>query len=241
MNKIRAGVMMAALACAATAQAQDETPASVWTAEVAAGLILTSGNTDTDSFTGKFDIVNERAFWRHTGKAETYTSKTDGDKTAERWLASGKSDYLINGGPNYLFGMVMYEDDSFSGYDYQASETIGYGRKVIERPDMKLDLEIGAGARQRKETLTGETESDAIVRGAAKFEWLMRESVTFSEELSVEAGEEATITISTTSLTSQLVGNLAAKFSFRLRHVSDVPDDVKNTDTETTATLVYKF
>jgi putative salt-induced outer membrane protein len=240
MVRLRAGILMMAVTCMATAQAED-VPADSWAAEVAAGLILTSGNTDTDSFTGNAEVVNEREYWRHTGKAEIYTSSTDGEKTAERWLASFKSDYMIGGGPNYLFAMLMYEDDSFSGYDYQASETVGYGRKVIERPDMKLDLELGAGARQRKETESGDTDNEAIVRGAAKFEWLMRESVTFAEELTVEAGEEATITTSITSLTSQLVGNLAAKLAFRVKHVSDVPEGVKKTDTETTATLVYKF
>lgn len=240
MRKIRTGILIAALGCMATAQAEDE-PVNGWSAEVAAGLILTSGNTDSDSFTGTAEVINQRDYWRHTGKAEMYTSSTDGDKTAERYHASVKTDYKIAGGPNYVFGMLMYEDDSFSGYDYEASETAGYGRSIIQRPDMKLDLEVGGGARQRKETVTGDSSNEAIVRGAGKFEWIMRESVTFVEDLSVESGEEATITTSITSLTSQLIGNLAAKLAFRIRNATDVPEGVKNTDTETTATLVYKF
>jgi putative salt-induced outer membrane protein len=241
MRRIRAGMTALSMIVMAVAANAEEAPPPPWSAKVAAGLILTSGNTDTDSFTGNAEVVNNRDYWRHTGTAEIYTSRTDGEKTAERWLASAKSDYLIGGGPNYLFAMLMYEDDSFSGYDYQASETVGYGRKVIERTDMTLDLEIGAGARQRKETVSGDSDNEAIVRGAAKFEWQLRESVTFGEVLTVEAGEEATISTSTTSLTSQLVGNLAAKLSFRIKHVSDVPEGVEETDTETTATLVYTF
>ncbi len=240
MSRIRAGILMTAIVCTATAHAEDA-PELGWAAEVSAGLILTSGNTDTDSFAGKADVVNQREYWRHTGKAEMYTSSTEGEKTAERWLTSAKSDYKLGGGENYVFAILQYEEDTFSGYDYQASETVGYGRNVIHRPDMKLDMEIGGGARQRKETVSQDNSNEAIVRGAANFHWLIRESVTFGEELTIESGDDATITTSFTSLTSQLVGNLAAKLGFRIKNTSDVPPGVEKTDTETTATLVYKF
>ncbi len=241
MRKIRAGVLALSMTGFAIAANAEDAPAPPWSAEVAVGIILTSGNTDTDSLSANAQVVNEREYWRHTGKAEMYTSSTEGTDTAERYLVSAKSDYKIGGGANYLFMMLAYEDDRFSGYDYQASETVGYGRNVIQRSDMMLDLEVGVGARQRKETETGDSDNEGIVRLAGKFEWAFNEYVAFGEELTVEVGEEATITTSITSLTSQLVGNLAAKLAFRVKNVSDVPDGVDKTDTETTATLVYKF
>lgn len=249
MSRTRAGVIAVLFAASATAvQAQDaEMPVGSWAAEVALGLIVTSGNTETESLSGNAQVVHEREYWRHTGKLEAFKSSqedpTTGEDqtTADRWLASAKSDYKIGGGANYLFAMVTYEDDRFSGYDYQASEVVGYGRNIIQRPDMKLDAEVGVGARQRKEELSGESVNDAIARLGGKFEWNFSASATFAQELNVETGEEATITTSLTSLSSQLVGNLAAKLAFRVKNVSDVPAGVDKTDTETTANLVYKF
>ncbi len=239
-------IMLAATASAVQAQ-EEEVPVGSWAAEVALGLIVTSGNTNTESFSGNAQLMHEREYWRHTGKLEAFkSSQEDPDTgedrtTADRWLASAKSDYKIGGGANYVFVLLTYEDDRFSGYDYQASETVGYGRNIIQRPDMKLDAEIGVGARQRKEEVSGESVNDAIVRLGGKFEWAFSASATFGQELNIESGEEATITTSVTSLSSQLVGNLAAKLAFRVKNVSDVPAGVDKTDTETTANLVYKF
>lgn len=248
MRIIRAGVITILFATTATAiQAQEEAPVGSWAAEVALGLIVTSGNTNTESFSGNAQLIHEREYWRHTGKFEAFKSSQEdpdtGEKrtTADRWLASAKSDYKIHGSANYLFVLLTYEDNRFSGYDYQASETVGYGRNIIQRPDMKLDAEVGVGARQRKEEESGESVNDAIVRLGGKFEWAFSASATFGQELNVESGEEATITTSITSLSSQLVGNLAARLAFRVKNVSDVPEDVDKTDTETTANLVYKF
>lgn len=240
MKRMGTGLLMASMACASAAIADDELDMG-WHAEVSAGIIMTSGNTDTDSLNANAQVINEREYWRHTGKAEAYNSSQDGNTTAERYFGSVKSDYKLGGGANYIFGLLQYESDRFSGYDYESSQTVGYGRNVIKRPDMTLDLEIGAGARQRKERLTGDSENEAIIRGAGAFEWAFSEQATFAQQLSVEAGDDATITTSLTSLTSQLVGNLAARLAVRVKHVSDVPEGVENTDTETTATLVYKF
>lgn len=212
-----------------------------WHAEVAAGLVLTSGNTDTETFTGHAEVINERQFWRHTGKVDANTSSSDDVTTAERYFALLKSDYKIGGGPNYLFGRLTYEDDRFSGYDYEASETVGYGRKVIDREGIELDLEIGAGARQREETDTGDKDDVGVVTLAGDFNWQFSEHASLAEELHIESGSDATITTSTTSLTSQLVGKLAAKFAFWIKHVTDVPPGFEETDTETTAALVYKY
>ena len=136
--------------------------------------------------------------------------------------------------------MLSYEDDHFSGYDYQFSETIGYGFNAIKNDSLNLDLEAGVGARQSKLDL-GDSSSEGTLKGAANFDWKISESATFTQTLSVEAGEEITISRSVTALKLQIVGSLAAKLSYNVKHTSDVPPGFDKTDTESIVTLVYSF
>lgn len=212
---------------------------SKWSGEAELGYLRTSGNTDTESVNAKGKVVNERHKWRHTGTLET-VNKSDRDvKTAERYLATFKSDYKIDD-RSYFFGILTYEDDRFSGYEYQVSEVLGYGYTVIKRDDLILDLEAGAGARQSK-LETGASVNEALFKGAANLEWKLSDTSTFIQNLSVEAGDDITITRSLTALKMQIVGNLAAKLSHSIKHTSDVPAGFDDTDTESAVTLVYSF
>lgn len=219
--------------------AAEDKPASKWGGEAELGYLKTTGNTETESLHFKGKIVNERKKWKHTATLEV-TDKSDRDiQTAKRWYVTGKSDYSLND-VSYLFISLTYEDDRFSGYDYQATGTFGYGHHVIKREDMKLDLEAGVGTRQSK-LVTGESNSEGIVKGALDFDWKLSNSSTFLQFLSVEAGEDNTISRSVTALKMQIIGRLAAKLSYTVKHSTDVPPGVEKTDTESVITLVYDF
>ncbi len=76
---------------------------------------------------------------------------------------------------------------------------------------------------------------------AATLDWRISDSSTFGEALSIEAGEDSTISKSETTLTSQVSDSLSMKLTLLLKHNSDVPPGVDKSDTETSATLVYSF
>lgn len=136
--------------------------------------------------------------------------------------------------------MINYEDDKFSGYDYRVSEALGYGRRVIDEPTLMLSLEIGPGARQSK-LETGGSDNEMTARGAAKLEWKIAETSTFTEDLTTDVGEDVTVTKSITALRAQINGSLATKITYTIKNTSDVPVGVRKTDTETAVTLVYSF
>ena len=120
-----------------------------WAGSGELGFVSTSGNTDTSNLTARLGLVNERDKWRHSLGLEALNTESDGETTAERYFAAGQSDYKISE-HDYLFGRLSYEDDKFSGYEYRATETVGYGRRVLNADNMTLDLEAGPGARQSK-------------------------------------------------------------------------------------------
>ena len=168
-------------------------------------------------------------------------NNSDNDTTtAERYFASGKTAHKIDA-KSYEFGLLTYEADRFSGYDYRASVSIGYGRTVLKTNVKSLDLEFGAGTRQSKVKDTGDTEGENFLRGAGIFNWLVSDHATFGEELTVEAGEDSTITKSITSLKSQVAGNLATKITYTIKNTSNVPPTVKETDIEMAVNLVFSF
>jgi putative salt-induced outer membrane protein len=170
---------------------------------------------------------------------EALNTSDSNTTTAERYAATWQTDYKF-AEYEYIFGRLHYETDKFSGYDYRISETIGYGRRVLHRDDMTLDLEAGPGARQSKRE-TGESENEMILRLAGRYAWQITEQSRFTQDLSFDIGEDATISKSVTAVQANIVGNLAMKLSYTVENTSDVPPGVKKTDTETAATLVYSF
>jgi len=236
--KTTLSVLITALLIAGNAVAE-EAPKSLWKASAELGFVATSGNTKTETLNAKATASTDRKQWRHKGEITALKSSDDANTTAQKYTLMVQSDYKLEG-KNFLFGVVTYDDDKFSGYEYRVTEAIGYGRRVIEETDMILDLEIGPGARQSKLD-SGTTESEAILRAAANFGWTISKTSKFSEALTVEAGEDATVTKSVTSLASQIEGNLSMKITFTYKNTSEVPVGVEETDTETAITLVYNF
>ncbi len=210
-----------------------------WKGDVELGIVTTTGNTETETINAKAKAVTEREKWRHTVFIESLNSSNNGNTTAERYVVNGQSDYKF-GEHNYFFVMINYENARFSGYDYRVSEALGYGRRVIGKTALTLDLEIGPGARQSKLN-SGGSEDELTLRGAAKLAWKVSDTSTFTTDLSVDAGEDTTVTKSVTALTAQINGSLATKITYTIKNTSDVPVGVEKTDTETAVTLVYSF
>lgn len=207
--------------------------------EAELGMVTTSGNTNTRSVNAKVKLRYLSGPWRHEGRLEGLRT-SDGDTvTAERYLASGKSDYRYTP-TDYVFGTVRYEDDRFSGYDYQMSETVGYGHRLVNRDSLTLDLEIGAGGRHSRET-GGSARDEGIVRGAARLGWDVSDSARFSEELLVESGESNTYTESVAALRVKINSRFAMKLSLTVKHNSTVPAGAEHTDSMSAVTLVYDF
>ena len=212
---------------------------SKWNSEAELGFVKTTGNTETESFVLKARVINTREKWRHIARGEALRN-ADGDTvTAEKYFLSGKSEYTFRD-RSYVFGLVTYDDDRFSGFNYQLLGVLGYGRVVMERESVKLNLEVGAGGRQSDPEI-GDTDNEAVLRAAGDFEWKISKSATFIQELSSDIGEDKTITRSLTALTTKINSYLSSRIAYQLKHSSEVPVGIEKTDTEFTFTLLFKY
>ena len=220
---------------------------SPWTSSVELGFIRTTGNTETQTSALKADVVYEVDKWRHSGHAEGYGQESEDATTgetvvsAERYELSGKSDYKFSE-HDYAFGQIKLKKDRFSGFEYENSLALGYGRKAIKQDNMELDLEIGPGIRFYKPD-DGESTDEALLVLAGKYWWAITDNSKFTQDLFFDIGEEFTETKSVTGVQANINKTLAMKFTYTIRHKSDVPDPAttEKTDTEAAITLVYNF
>ncbi len=207
--------------------------------EAELGIVTTSGNTNTRSVNARAKLRYLADPWRHELRAEGLRTSDGSTITAERYLVSGKSDYHFRP-HDYLFGTVRYEDDRFSGYDYQFSEALGYGHRALDGPGLTLDLEIGAGGRHSREQ-GGRRRDVGIVRGGARLGWDISPTARFTEELLVESGSDNTYSESVSALKVKINGNFAMKLSLTVKNNSAVPPGIRHTDTLSAVTLAYDF
>lgn len=211
------------------------------------GLLMTSGNSETDSINAKAGLKYEKNhLLSEANAAALYRSEKteiDGEKkdkvSAEKYNYSAKIGYKFDEA-NYVFLNGAYEDDRFSGYDYKTTYSLGYGRKLITDDKVNLNIEMGPGYRYDK-LEGGATEDEAIFRGYVMFNYKLTDSATFQQDITVVTGSNNTNTKSVSALKAQIIGALSMKASYTVDNNSDVPDDKEKTDTETALTLVYDF
>jgi putative salt-induced outer membrane protein len=230
---------------AGAVHAQEEEQEEGWYGSTSIGYASTTGNAESSTLSAgvAVGLITER--WEHTftGTAfrATGESADTGEvaKTAERYQLGYQGDYHLNE-RSYLFGRVNFDRDLFSGIRRQVSETVGYGRTVLDRERHKLNLEAGAGAKQLKRN-DGTELNEAIIRTGVDYTWAISENAEFTQRLFVEAGQENIFTESVSALKTNIVGNIAVSLSYTVRNNTDVAADALNTDTFTVISLQYDF
>lgn len=221
-------------------------PPPPWSGEVSAGMVLTSGNTDSTTINAKAQAVHNSVLWRNTtdaalSKASQTDPVTGADvRTAERYALGNKTDFNFTE-HDYAFLALEFEKDLVGPVRERESETVGYGRKILTGPVHLLEAELGAGARQTTAQVTEDKASDFIGRARVAYKWNLSETSYLGETVKVESGKSNTYAESATELKMSLVGKLFAVASYIVRNNSDVPAGVKNTDTITALNLGWSF
>lgn len=218
----------------------DESTPAEWKGEGEFGFTSTSGNTDSENVKASLKISRELAKWKHKASIEAIRAEADDVTSADSLVLRGRSEYAIEEN-RYLFGQLRYEDDEFSGYDYQASLTLGVGSRLIQNERQLLDLSIGLGFRSIKDSVTGDTEDEGIVTAELAYEYKISETATFIQTILIESGDENTHSEAETALKTKIDGNLSAKISYLVKRNSEVPASTEKKDEIVTVSLVYGF
>lgn len=221
------------------AEEKAEEEKSPWSGNIKLGYLATSGNTESSSLNSGFRITYELDLWKHEATAAAIYSTESKVTTAEAydfgWLsARDVSDH------DYIFGRLDWRKDRFASIETQFSQTVGYGRRLIDTEVHQLNGELGIGARQ-SDLADGTDETDTIYTGRLIYEWQISETASFGQAFLVEVGSSNTFSESATSLSARLIGGLALVASYTVRHNSDVLPGTEKTDTRTALSLEYAF
>jgi len=235
---------MFAMFLMSTAVAQEETEAaaeeeSPWSGALSLGYLSTSGNTETTSYNTKLGIGYASNGWKHSLSAAANGADESEQTTAEAYQAGWKSEYNLTE-HDFLFGTVDWRKDRFSGVDQQLTESIGYGRRLIDTENHLLSAGLGVGHRSA-DLADGTSESGVIGRGSIDYNWTWSETAGFDQNVIVESGSDNTYIESVSAVRARLFGNLALVLSYTVKHNTDVPVGSENTDRLSAVSIEYAF
>ena len=212
---------------------------SPWSGSASLGYLGTSGNTNTTSYNTAFKVSYATNKWTHAFDAAANGADETDTVTAESYQADWKSSYDFSE-HNYLFGLVAWRKDRFSGVSEQLSESIGYGRRIINTPAHLLNAEIGAGYRSA-DLSDNTSESGVIARLGLDYKWIFSETSNFEQNIAVETGSDNTYIESVSAVRAKLLGDFAIVLSYTVRHNTDVPVGSEKTDKITAISLELAF
>jgi putative salt-induced outer membrane protein len=229
------------------ARAQDS-----WSTRNEVGFVAARGNSSAETANAKIEIIREINKWKYTLATSGLYGRSAGITTAQHVDGRFQTDHAFSE-RSFWFGALRYEDDRFSGFDYQTTATTGVGRKFIDTDATKLSIQIGAGLRAlRPELLVrdpltnevlarvlGDRTQDGVVNGALSFSHAFNDHTRVLNSLLTEAGQANTLTRNDLSLEVKMIKTFAVSIGLSVRHNSEPAPGLKRTDTLTTVNLVY--
>jgi putative salt-induced outer membrane protein len=231
---------IAALIAPLSLNAQDaEEEKSPWAGKARLGYLATSGNTENSTLNTGFEVGYASGKWVHLLTAAAISASEDEENTAEAYDLGWKSERKITD-QDFLYGRLQWRKDNFGAYDTQFSQTLGYGRRLIDNDKHKLNVELGVGARQ-SELQFGGDENETIYTVGGYYRWQFSETAEFRQDLKAESGSSNTYSESVTAISAKLMGDLALVASYTIKNNSDVPPLTEKTDTYTALSLEYLF
>ncbi|HKJ94334.1 MAG TPA: DUF481 domain-containing protein [Gammaproteobacteria bacterium] len=200
------------------------------------------GDSDASTLSGETMLEWNQPKWREQFHALAYHQKQDGTTSAERYSTDGEVDYKFTD-TRYTYGSASYDDDRFSGYDYETAVSVGYGWTLIDDGTTLLSVDTGPGYRYRKLKDPGASDEgggEVIYRASGRYETDVTETLRFRQSLEVKAGRSSTQTTSKTTLLNKMTDHLSLKVSYALDHETNVPAGKPKTNTRFTLGVAYK-
>jgi putative salt-induced outer membrane protein len=238
--------LLASLALAVSGEARAD-----WTGKGEAGLVLANGNTDSKTGNVKFDLADAVENWKHAFGGSAIYASADGESTGQRWELHEQSDYNFSA-KSFWFGAARYEDDRFSGFDYQAILSTGVGRNFIEDDRTKFVGTAGVGYKilETRDSFDdtgtillerGERSTQAVFRGTLDLSHSLTDTTKLLDKFLVETGANNTFVQNDIGIQVQMTDVIALAAAYSVRYNTDPPLGFGKTDTLTTLNLVYEI
>ncbi len=249
------------LAFAGAAFAQDG-DGNGWAGEASLAGGKTGGNTDTEDLSLGLKLAKAGDKWNHKFDALADYGNVDSNRNKERFAVGYQIDRNLNE-RTYVYGNADWYSDKFGAYSNGYFVGTGLGYKVIMPDPVGWNVEAGVGYRSQLEQdydianpnfdntlpvgatnlerllVDGDRVNEVAVRGFSDFDYALNENVSLYNDTEVLWGESDTYIWNEIGLSAQLMGDLAARVSYRLDHHTDPTPGKKKTDTALRFGVVY--
>lgn len=164
-------------------------PPVKWTGSITAGVMLTRGNTYTDSANAGIDAMRRTEEDRLTLKAVYNYSREkpsgeEGRVTQENWMAGAKYDYFI-AEKWFLYGNGRVERDHIANLDLRLTPGAGVGYQWVESAKTNFNTEAGITWVYERYTDPDETRDYFAGRLAYHLDHQLAENVKFIHNVEV--------------------------------------------------------
>lgn len=210
-----------------------------WAGEAALTGSKTTGNTETTDIGAALDVAKTDGEWRNKFRASFDYGKNDGFKNKQRLVLGYQLERDFN---DRLYGYANadYFQDDFGAFEDGYFIGGGVGYKLVLPEPLAWDISGGAGYRsQTPQGGLGGTENEIALRGRSEVDYQFNDAVSAYNNSEILWSESDTYIWNETGITAQLMGNLAARASFRIDNHSNVPVGREKTDTITRIGVVY--
>ncbi len=211
-----------------------------WSGELELGGSMSTGNTDRESVNANGKVDYHTGPWRTQAKFTLQFTRDESRTTANRIVASIEPRYDVID-RLFAFNFLQYEDDRFSGFDFQVTENVGLGYWLIKSEALTWSVQAGPGVWLNAIRATNETETEVMGRLATDVSWDIWENVALSLTNAVVLSGERLDAELKISLTTKITQTLAARASIELRHDTNPPGTAESTDTLTHFSVLYAF
>ena len=249
------------LILASTFAKASEIPKQNTTIEAEIGLLATSGNTETASFKGKFDIrqnlnnLKNHFVLEGLSRKDKVTEDIDGESrefqrfTAEKYFSSWQTDFKMRRKDQGIFVFGSHEADRFSGFKFQSTLASGYTDRLCSFINGYLDSSVGpavvfsetsSSTNEDNKEIGGESRTNFAIRVAFSHLYQISKTAKFTQTFASELAPKGknTKTKAETAITANMTSNVALKASFTFDQNTHPGENTKNTDTHTAVTVV---
>jgi len=237
----------------ATAVADPPQPQGVWLGAGQAGVLLSSGNTQSTSLNAKLDLAHLDGPWKNTlffgGLYGRSNSVTSGNRLEGRYRVNHEIDDR-----RFWFAGVDGVRDLFSGFAYQSTIAAGAGYKFIATEATTLAGTLGAGYQRLKpqelvkdasgavvQRIDGVATGDVVATAGLDYAHSFSKSTRVTDKLFVTSGSADTAVNNDVALAISMSDRLALSVGYGVRYNSMPAAGVKKLDQVTTVNVVYKI
>ncbi|HUI60885.1 MAG TPA: DUF481 domain-containing protein [Steroidobacteraceae bacterium] len=241
------------LTMAARAADAPPPPEGRWYGAGQAGLVISSGNTDTTAANARLDLARTDGPWKNTVYVGGLYSKSNGILAGESIEGRYELDHKITD-RFFWFGNADAMRDRFSGFNYQATLATGIGYKFIDSDATKLDGIVGVGYQRLQpqtimkdpsgkvtERINLPSEGDAVGIAGLDFAQHLSKSTALTDKLYITTGSLNTSIANDLALTVAMSDRLAVSLGYGIRDNTKPAAGVKKLNQLTTANVVYNI